>query len=208
MSLIEKLASAQGHRNDAANIVLAKEIAGSSDKKAVKELVENLGNKNKAIQSDCIKTLYEIGEIKPSLTAPYADTFLALLNNNNNRLQWGAMTALSAITAECPKLIYHALPIILKVAEKGSVITKDHMMKILTILGGIKEYADDAWQLIMEQLSESAENQFPTYAEHALPLVTPANKVAFLNVLIARAPGIGTESKRKRVEKLIKKLQK
>jgi hypothetical protein len=118
------------------------------------------------------------------------------------------MTALSAITAECPKLIYHALPTILKVAEKGSVITKDHMMKILTILGSIKEYADDAWQLIMEQLSESAENQFPTYAENALPLVTPANKVAFLNVLIARAPGIGTESKRKRVEKLIKKLQK
>jgi hypothetical protein len=42
MGVIEKLASAQGHRNDAANIVLAKEIAGSSDKKAVKELVEHL----------------------------------------------------------------------------------------------------------------------------------------------------------------------
>ena len=40
---------------------LAKEIVLSKNKKAVKELIENLFNK-KAIQNDCVKVFYEVGE--------------------------------------------------------------------------------------------------------------------------------------------------
>ena len=97
MSVLQKLASALDRSDEVPNQLLAKEIASSGDKVAVQELVDNLANKNKDIQSDCIKVLYEIGDIKPDLIAGYVDTFVKLLGSRNNRLVWGAMTALGAV---------------------------------------------------------------------------------------------------------------
>jgi hypothetical protein len=73
MTVINLLASTQGLKGNEANISLAKEISMSNNKAAAKELVDNLNNKNKNIQSDCIKTLYEIGYLKPELIADYYD---------------------------------------------------------------------------------------------------------------------------------------
>ena len=105
MSIINKLASQQNRRDEIPNQELAKKIATAGDKKAVKELFENLINKDKAIQSDCIKVIYEIGEQKPKLIARFANQLIDLLSNKNNRLQWGAMTALHSITGETPKAV-------------------------------------------------------------------------------------------------------
>ncbi len=62
MGVLDKLASALGRRDEAPNEELARAIAASADPGAVAELVSGLSNKDKAIQSDCIKVLYEIGE--------------------------------------------------------------------------------------------------------------------------------------------------
>src|SRR5882757_9156301 len=144
MSVINKLATSLNRRDEVTNQELAKQIAGKNDKAAVQELIDNLSNKNKDIQSDCIKVLYEIGELKPTLLAPYAKDLIALLSSKNNRLQWGAMTALNIITAEEPKMIYSALPKIIAAADSGSVITKDHAVNILINLCSIKQYAEAA----------------------------------------------------------------
>src|SRR6266481_2323275 len=109
MVIINRLASSLNRRDEVPNQELAKEIILKNDKKAVKELVENLNNKNKDIQSDCIKVLYEIGEQKPSLISDYGKDFITLLDSRNNRLQWGAMTALNAITLENPGIVYSSL---------------------------------------------------------------------------------------------------
>ena len=85
MTVIDKLATSLNRRDEVPNQELAKQIASSNDKKAVKELVENLNNKNKGIQSDCIKVIYEIGMLKPNLIAGFANDFLKLLDNKNNR---------------------------------------------------------------------------------------------------------------------------
>ena len=106
MTVLTKLASSLNRRDEKPNQELAKQIAAKNDKKAVKELVENLNSKDKNIQSDCIKTIYEIGVLKPVLLADFAKEFVALLDHKNNRLQWGAMTALDYITSENPKVIY------------------------------------------------------------------------------------------------------
>ena len=50
---------------------LARKIVRKRDGPAVQELVENLAHKNKGIQNDCIKALYEIGEADPNLIAKY-----------------------------------------------------------------------------------------------------------------------------------------
>lgn len=69
MTVIDKLASSLNRRDEAPNQELAKRITDKNDRKAVQELVANLGTKSKAIQSDCIKVLYEIGERKPEFIA-------------------------------------------------------------------------------------------------------------------------------------------
>src|SRR5882757_2998530 len=97
MSILNKLATSLKRRDEVPNQVLAAEIAAKNNKVAIKELIDNLSNKSKDIQHDCIKVLYEAGERKPELITGYLKTFLELLHHKNNRLQWGAMTALHAI---------------------------------------------------------------------------------------------------------------
>lgn len=206
MTIINQLASSLNRRDEVPNQELAEKIAEKNDKHAVKELVENLANKNKAIQSDCIKVLDEIGERKPSLVVEYAKVFLALLTNKNNRLQWGAMAVLDAITLENPKAMYAALPEIVAAMDSGSVITKDRGVSILIKLCSVKQYAEDAFSLLVEQLLNSPTNQLPMYAEMAIPIINDKNKSAFINTLTSRLDNIEKDTKRKRVEKVIKKL--
>jgi HEAT repeat protein len=206
MTVIDQLASSLDRRDEIPNQELAKKIISKNDKKAIKELVENLQNKNKKIQSDCIKVLYEIGEKKPSLISEYAKEFIQLLDSKNNRLQWGAMTALDSITLENPKLIYTSLVKIISVSDNGSVITKDHAVNILIKLSSFKQYTDDAFSLLIEQLLMCPTNQLPMYAEKALPVINDKNKKLFIKTLSSRLNDIEKETKRKRVEKVIKKL--
>jgi HEAT repeat protein len=77
MSILSKLASALNRKDEVPNQDLAKQLATKGDKKAIQELVDNLNNKNKAIQSDCIKVLYEIGERKPQLIAEHVKEFIS-----------------------------------------------------------------------------------------------------------------------------------
>ena len=125
MTVLNKLASALIRRDEVPNQALAHEIVRTSDPDAIGTLVENLWNKNKNIQSDCIKVLYEIGARKPDLIARYHQEFGKLIESQNNRLVWGAMTALDAIAFQEPKAVRGLLPRILTVAERGSVITRD-----------------------------------------------------------------------------------
>jgi hypothetical protein len=205
MSVIPKLASSLGRRDEVPNQQLAEQIASKNDMKAVQELVENLANKDKNIQSDCIKVLYEIGERKPALISSYAKEFIALLDNKNNRLVWGAMTALDAITLENPKPMYNDLTKIIDVADRGSVITKDHTVSILIKLAGIKQYADKAFALLIEQLKECPTNQLPMYAENALPIINDKNRALFAKTLSSRLDEVEKEAKRRRVEKVMRK---
>lgn len=208
MSIIPKLASSLDRRDEVPNQELAKQIATKKDKKAAQELVDNLNNKSKDIQNDCIKVLYEIGEINPSLIADYAKEFIALLDHKNNRLQWGAMTAINTITLENPKVVYGSLTKIIEAADKGSVITKDYGVNILIKLCSIKQYADNAFSLLIEQLLTSPTNQLPMYAEKAMPIINDKNKTLFIKTLTSRLDDIEKDTKRKRVEKVIKKFSK
>ena len=208
MNIINRLTSSHGRKDEAPNLELAKQIAETNDQEAVSALVENLSKKNKAIQSNCIKVLYEIGGLKPLLIAGFIDELVALLHSKNNRLQWGAMTALSCITRVKPDEIYNNLSQILEAAEKGSVITRDNAVNILIALGGVPKYTKDAFSLLMEQLLKSPTNQLPMYAERISPIIGTENKAAFIEILNARLDDIEKESKRKRVEKVIKKISK
>jgi len=207
MTILNKLASSLHRRDEEANQLLAEEIVKANDAKAIAELVENLNNKSRDIQNDCIKVLYEIGERKPALIASYLRNFVGLLENKNNRLQWGAMTALDAIATEDPGAIFKVLTKIIVAAEGGSVITRDHAVNILVKLCAVKQYSDTAFPFLIEQIQRSPSNQLPMYAEKAMPFINEKNRPVFIKTLNSRLDDIDKDTKRKRVEKVIAKLQ-
>ncbi len=208
MSVIEKLSSSLNRMDQVPNQELAKLICINKDTEAVKELVILLNGKSKRLQGDAIKTLYEIGEQNPALISPYINEFIALLDSKNNRLQWGTMTAIDRITPFHAKTVYDSLSKILQISDEGSVITKDHAINILIHLCDVKEYATDAFVLLLDQLKVAFPNQLPKYAEQAIPFITKENKAQFLNILSARLADVETETKRVRIEKVIQKIDK
>jgi len=206
MSVIGKLSTSLGRNDETPNSELALLIAGSEDREAVKELVDNLVNQNKWIQSDCIKVLYEVAEQKPELIAPYNDVFISLLDSKNNRLVWGAMTALDHISNVNPDKIYRYLPRILDAGDKGSVISKDHVVSILVKLAGNREYHHEVSGILLDQLSTCPPNQLPMYAENAFAVLSQDYSDALSELLRARLGQFDKESKRKRVEKVIARI--
>jgi hypothetical protein len=116
------------------------------------------------------------------------------------------MTAINTITLEKPKLIYNVLSKIIDAADKGSVITKDYAVNILIRLCSVKQYADEAFPLLIKQLSNSPGNQLPMYAERAIPIISNNNKKLFIKTLSERLNDIDKDTKRKRIEMVIKKV--
>jgi hypothetical protein len=207
-SIIGQLAFSLKRRDEQPNIDLAKHIAKTNNTIAVKELIAQLGLKNKDIAHDCIKVLYEIAAIQPKLISNYLPEFVAHLNHKNNRIQWGAMSAIDYIALEIPDKVYNFLPQILEAANKGSVITKDHAVGILVKLCSLEKYQKNVFALLMEQLQKSEVNQLPMYAEQTMTIADKNNKDQFAKILQLRLADVEKESKRKRIEKVLKKLEK
>ncbi len=208
MSIIEKLAYSHNRRDEIPNQDLATELADKNDISSIKQLVENLNNKNKNIQSDCIKVLYEIASLKPELISKYLMDFISLLDNKNNRLVWGAMIAIDHITLEDPKRVYKELSKIISAADTGSVISRDHCVMILIKLSSLKPFEKNSFELLLEQLKNCPVNQLPMYAENAMPIINETRKMIFVKTLQERLKDVEKESQQKRIEKVIKKLSK
>lgn len=206
MSVLSKLASALGRRDEVPNQELARQIAQSRDAEAIRELVDHLSDKSKDIRYDCIKVLYEAGRIHPDLIVDHARKFIPLLQSKDNRMQWGAMTALAEIVREKPDGIFEHLPAILDAAAKGSVITKDQAVQVLVHLCKNEDTAAQAFPLLIEQLAGAATNQLPMYAEQAAPVVRAKDKTLFIETLRSRLDEVEKESKKQRIEKVIRKL--
>lgn len=207
MQIIDKLASSLGRRDEVPNQLLAREIAEKSDKAAVQELAGLLQHQKKDIHSDALKALYELAYLRPDLVAPYHDGLIRLLDSKNNRLQWGAMIGLDAIAHLVPDVMYGHLAKIIAVADKGSVITNDHCVGILAKLSALPQYAADAFPLLLERIMKSPVNQLPAYSEKAQPVCPPEYRDAFLETLRTRLADVEQGSKRKRMEKVIKRLR-
>ncbi len=207
MTAIDLIATSLNKRDDKANQQLTIEIIQSKRNDWVKELVDNLQHKDKNIQSDCIKVLYEIGERGAGdMIAPYCKDFGLLLKSKNNRLVWGSMTALDMITLHNPKEIYKLLPDIILIIDKGSVITIDHGVGILAKLSSFPEYADAAFPLLIEQLKKCPPKQLPMYAEKSLMAIKSNNKSLFIELMESRISEMDKDSQRSRLNKIIKKL--
>lgn len=207
MSVLDKLATALGRRDEVPNQELARKIISKRDTAAVQELIDNLNHQNRGIQGDCIKTLYEIGAANPDLIAKYYKEFGKLLESKNNRLMWGGMIALDAITLKEPKGVHGLLSKILNAADNsGSVIARDHAVGILAKLATRKPYRRDCVTLLLEQLMSCPDNQFPMYVEMSAPVIDAESREKFRKAIEKRAFGLERDSAKKRVAKVLKQL--
>lgn len=204
MSVLGKLASALGRNDEQPNVELAEALAAKPDAAAIAELAGALATGSTAVSNDAIKVLYELGALKPELVAPHAGAFLTLLGGKNNRNVWGALYAIETITALQPDPVLKQLPAILAAADKGSVIAKDKAVAILVKLAAAGHGAK-ALPILLERLEGAAPNQFPMYAEQALPAIDAAHRAAFVRLLEARLGSIEASAKRTRVEKVLRR---
>ncbi len=195
MTALERIAHFQNRRDDTPNQELARELASRRDQDGICEIAENLWNKNRTIQSDCIKVLYEIGYLDPGLVAEYAEDFVKLLHSRNNRLVWGGMIALSTVAELRAPVVMAHLDEIERVIQTGTVITVDHGIQALARAASRNEkYAREILPILVEHLRSCRAKDVPQHAERALPAINAANKSRFIVALKARLPDLSGPS--------------
>ena len=187
MSILDRLACAQGRRDEAPNQELARELAEQRDQEGIRELVANLGHADQDVRSDCIKTLYEVGYLKPELVADYAGEFLRLLRDRHNRMVWGAMLALATIAPLRADDLYKQRQRIQDAMTEGSIITVDNGVKVLAAIAA----ADDAYRAellpyLFHHLQTCRPKDVPQHAEAIVLAVDAAHADAFVTVLERR----------------------
>lgn len=204
MSALQKIAYFKNRRDEAPNQDLARALARARDAAGIREIVEGLRSEDKAIQADCLKVLYEIGAIDPVLIAGYADDLLKLLGSRDNRLVWGAMTALAAIAPVQAERLYAHRAEVQRAVEQGSVITKDNGLKALALIAAHKAaYARQIVPFLLSQLGTCRPKDVAQYAEKTLVAISAAHRGEFVRVLERRLVGL-KPSQAARVKKVLR----
>ena len=172
MSALDRIAHFQNRRDEVPDQALARDLASKKDRAGIREIAENLWNKDKGIQADCIKVLYEIGYIDPALVANYVEDFIKLLKSRNDRLVWGGMIALGKVADLKADVIFAHLAEIVKVMDTGSVITVDngvHTLALAASKGG--KYNKAIFPYLLDHLKTCRPKEVPQHAEKTLPAV-------------------------------------
>ncbi len=206
MSVISRLASSLGRRDEVPNQELARDLAARKNKAGIREIAENLWSRDKNIQADCIKVLYEVGYIEPKLIGDYAEEFVKLLRSKNNRLVWGGMIALAQVAKSNPDKVFQYLEEIKRAKETGSVITVDNAVAALAWTGSANDrYNKAIFPYLLKHLSSCRPKEVPQHSEKTLPAVNSTNKADFIKVLEKRSEDLSA-SELARVKKVIKRV--
>lgn len=206
MSVLHLLASQRNIQSDVPNQELAHQLAAEENREGIREIAENLCNKNTRIQSECIKVLYEVGYINAGLVAEYTGDFLKLLKSKNNRLVWGGMIALSTVAPLTGAEIFEHVAEIQKTMKEGSVITVDAGVRTLAAVAAQSEkYAVSVLPYLFDHLATCRPKEVPQHAESIAVAVGGVFREKFRQVLETRMPDM-SESQAVRLKRILKKL--
>ena len=207
MSALHKIAYYQNRRDEIPNQELARELANTKDLEGIREIAENLGNKNPSVQSDCLKVLYEIGYLAPDLIADYVDRFLALLRHKNNRMVWGSMIALATIAQLRPAEIWAQIDTVIDATERGTVITTVWGVKTLARVASADEaYHQRLFPVLTKTLRECSPRDVPLHAESVLCAVDAVHEDEYRTVLESRQAEM-TASQLERLRKVMRQVE-
>lgn len=204
MSVLERIACFQDRRDEVPNQELAKQLVKARDHDGIREIAANLWHKDENVRSDCIKVLYEIGYLDPTLVAGYTSEVLKLLQSRSNRLVWGAMITLATVAALRADELYEHRAEILKALASGSVITVDAAVKALATVASTKDaYREELFPHLLQHLQTCRPKDVPQHAESTLVAVDAGHSDAFVAVLQRRLPDLSS-SQAARVRKVVR----
>lgn len=187
MSVLQQISFFQGRRDEVPNQELARELVSGRDIAGIQEIAQNLGHENSNVQSDCLKVLYEIGYLDPTLIGDYWQDFVRLLKSKNNRLVWGAMIGLGTIAELKAIELYPHLSLITKAMADGSVITVDNAVKVLAGMAtGGEAQGQVIFPILLQHLASCRPKEVPQHSEKSLPAVNRHNAQPFLDTLQGR----------------------
>jgi hypothetical protein len=208
MSVLNRIAASQGRRDEAPNRELAHDLAARADHDGIRELAANLDHPDQNVRSDCLKTLYEVGYLRPELVAGYAAEFLRLLRDRNNRMVWGSMLALSTIASLRADDLFQHRAEIQAVMAQGSVITVDNGIKILaTIAAAHPSYRSELFPFLLHHLETCRPKDVPQHAEAIVQAVDAAHADGFVATLERRMTSMSA-SRTTRLRRVIKQARK
>lgn len=207
MSALERIAHFQNRRDEVPNQELAHDLAKKKDRKGIQEIAANVWSQDKDVQADCIKVLYEIGYIDPTLVAGYAGDFVRLLKSKNNRLVWGGMIALGTVAQLKPDVVLAHMDELRRVMKEGSVITVDNAVVALARAASAGDkYRRAMFPLLKNHLKTCRPKDVPQHSEKSLTAVNASNRKEFVAVLIQRLDDL-SGSGLARVKKVIRRAE-
>ena len=130
---------------------------------------------------------------------------LDLLSTARGRALWETMQEIFAAAPEHLGIVHAELPALIRAGDRGSVIARDHLVRILALLMADPRFVDDAIPVYLETLGMAPDNQFPMYAELGAPGVPESELDEFERLLIERLSQL-PEPKQRRVNAVLKKL--
>jgi hypothetical protein len=206
MSVLNRIAFYRNRRDEVPNQELAADLARRRDVAGVKEIAENLRSKNKNVRSDCLKVLYEISYKEPELVAPYATDFLALLDDENNRMIWGAMIALATIAELNPKPIWKEVEKVTGAIDDGTLITLVWGVRTLArVAAGDTRRSKSILPKLQQYLKSCNPRDVPTHLESMIPIIQGSNWKSLEKIVESRKSEM-TASHLSRLKKVLKKV--
>ena len=204
MSVLSKLASAQDRRDERPNKDLGRELVENHDIEGIQEVAGNLRNEDKRVRTDCLSVLEQVGLLQPEMIEDFVADFIELVFSKDNRLVWAAMINLALIADRKPGEVFERYDDIVKVIEKGSVITKDNGIRTLAKVASTStEYREVIIPYLMEQLRSCRSKSVPQYAESIRCTIDLDNQDQYLSILNERFDALSAAQQR-RVKKLLK----
>jgi hypothetical protein len=92
MDIIEKISKKGSNKEQ-----IAKEVIKSPE--FIPQILEGINSSKGGIRLGCEKILRQISEQRPDLIYPYFDTFIKMLDSENNILKWGAIITISNLAS-------------------------------------------------------------------------------------------------------------
>lgn len=204
MSILPRLAGALGRKDEAPNKELGRELVEARDVDGIREVAENLWDEDRRVQTDCLAVLEQVGLLAPELIEGYVADFLKLITSKVNRVVWASMIDLALIADRKPDEIFGRYNDVVRAIEKGSVITKDNGIKVLSRVAATgDEYRRLITPYLMGQLETCRAKSVAQYAESIRVAIAPDNQAQYLGILNARLDDLSA-AQQKRVKKLLR----
>ena len=207
--IIDQLSSHLGDRTQNPNKALAHEIITSQNEEALNVIRKTLKEETDIDTiADLLKVLEVMGELDSGFSQSCFPEIFQHLNHSSNKIQWRAMSALSTIAEFHTDKIYTELPLILNLMELGTVVTRDHGVKILLCLYSSEKYQQEIAPLLAEQVLGAPDNQVGQYAEKWSKIINQEHIPLIVDTLEARATELDKPTHQKRASKILLSLRK